>query len=66
MLQSPCHPGLRVAPKEHFGKDKLLENLLCPLTGSGVVNGLFLLRDNAPDFVEDRGHTFGAGLPDSD
>jgi len=22
--------------------------------------------DNAPDFVEDRGHTFGATLPDAD
>jgi hypothetical protein len=58
--------NVRVAPGDHIGGSKLLNNLLCPVTGSGAVNGLFLFMDNAPDFVEDRGHTYGAGLADSD
>jgi hypothetical protein len=58
--------NVHVAPREHFGRDKLLDDLLCGITGSGVVNGLFLLLDNAPDFVEDRGHTYGASLSDAD
>jgi len=58
--------NIHVARREQFGRDKLLDNLLCSITGSGVINGLFLLLDNAPDFVEDRGHTFGAGLADGD
>jgi hypothetical protein len=58
--------NVHVAPREHFERDKLLDNLLCGITGSGAANPLFLLMDNAPDFVEDRGHTFGAGLADED
>jgi hypothetical protein len=58
--------NIHVAPREHFGRDKLLDNLLCQITGSGAINALFLLMDNAPDFVEDRGHTYGAGLADAD
>jgi hypothetical protein len=58
--------NVRVAPKEHFGRDKFLDNLMCRITGSGAVNGFFLPMDNAPDFVEDRGHTYGAGLADAD
>jgi hypothetical protein len=30
------------------------------------MNAPFLLMDNAPDFVQDRGHTYGAGLADAD
>ena len=37
-----------------------------PDTGSGAMNWLFLLMDNAPDFAQDRGHTDGSGLADSD
>jgi hypothetical protein len=58
--------NVHVAPREHFERDKVLDNLLCHVTGSGAANGLFLLMDNAPDFVEDRGHTFGAGLAEAD
>jgi len=58
--------NVHVAPREHSGRNKLLDNVLCGITGSGMVNGLFLLMDNAPDFVQDRGHTFGATLPDAD
>ncbi|HUA25389.1 MAG TPA: hypothetical protein VMA54_14780, partial [Steroidobacteraceae bacterium] len=58
--------NIRVAPRNHFGRNKFLDNMLCPITGSGAVNPLFLLMDNAPDFVQDRGHTYGAGLSDTD
>jgi len=58
--------NVHVAPRDHFGRDRLLDNLLCSITGSGAANPLFLLLDNAPDFVEDRGHTYGAGLADAD
>jgi hypothetical protein len=58
--------NVHVAPREHFERDKLLDNLVCQVTGSGAANALFLLMDNAPDFVEDRGHTYGAGLSDED
>jgi hypothetical protein len=30
------------------------------------MNALFLLMDHAPDFVQDRGHTYGAGQSDAD
>jgi hypothetical protein len=58
--------NFRVAPGDHFGRDKLLDNVMCRITGSGAVNALFLAMDNASDFVQDRGHTFGAGLADAD
>lgn len=58
--------NIRVAPREHFGRDKFMDNVLCSITGSGATNALFLIMDNAPDFVQDRGHTFGAGLADAD
>ena len=58
--------NIRVAPGEHFRPDKLLDDLLCGITGSGAVNALFLLIDNAPDFVQDRGHLYGAELADAD
>jgi hypothetical protein len=58
--------NIHVAPREHFGRDKLLDNVLCSITGSGAANSLFLLMDNAPDFVQDRGHTYGARLADGD
>jgi hypothetical protein len=43
-----------------------MDNLLCRITGSGAVNGLFLLMDKAPDFVQDRGHTYGAAMADDE
>ena len=55
-----------VVTPELFRKDNFLTRLICVITGGGHLNGLFLLVDNAPDFVEDRGHTFGSDLPDSD
>jgi hypothetical protein len=58
--------NIHVAPREHLARNKLLDNLICRITGSGAVNPLFLAMDNAPDFVPDRGHTFGAALPDAD
>jgi hypothetical protein len=58
--------NIHVAPKNHFGRNKRLDNLLCRITGSGTANPLFLLMDNAPDFVQDRGHAYGAGLADAD
>jgi hypothetical protein len=58
--------NIHVAPGEHFGRDKFLDNLLCRITGSGAINALFLFMDNAPDFVQDRGHTYGARLTDAD
>ncbi|MBT9331597.1 hypothetical protein [Paracidobacterium acidisoli] len=53
-------------PPEVLRRDNFLNRLLCRITSGGHVNGLFLLTDNAPDFVEDRGHTFGSTLPDDD
>ena len=45
---------------------KLLDDALCGITGTGALNPLFLRMDNAPDFIQDRGHTYGAGLSDGD
>jgi len=47
-------------------KDNLLTRAWCRVTGTGRVNRLFLRRDVAPDFVQDRGHTYGASLSDAD
>jgi hypothetical protein len=55
-----------ITPRDRLGRKKLLDNMLCRTTGSGAVNALFLLMDNAPDFVQDRGHAYGAGLADAD
>ena len=44
----------------------LASHILCSVTGAGLLNSVFLLQDNAPDFVEDRGHTYGAHLSDAD
>ncbi len=55
-----------VVTPEKFRQDNSFTRLFCHLTGTGALNGLFLLSDNAPDFVQDRGHTFGATLPDGD
>jgi hypothetical protein len=54
-----------VTPK-FFRKDNFFSRLFCHITGTGVLNGLFLLKDNAPDFVQDHGHTFGAEMADED
>ncbi len=58
--------NVHVAPKEHSGRNKLLDNVLCRITGSGVANRLIQMVDNAPDFVQDRGHTYGAALAHTD
>ena len=55
-----------VVTPEKFRQDNSFTRLFCHLTGTGALNGLFLLSDNAPDFVQDRGHTFGATLSDDD
>ena len=51
---------------EHFREDNALTRFLCRIGRRGSLNALFLLVDNAPDFVIDRGHTYGAELPDAD
>jgi hypothetical protein len=51
---------------EIFRKDNFITRFLCHVIGSGHLNGLFLLADNAPDFVQDRGHTYGSALSDED
>jgi hypothetical protein len=43
-----------------------LANLALKLTPDDVILARLLPRNLAPDFVEDRGHTFGAELPDAD
>ena len=58
--------NVHVAPRKSVGRNKVLDTVLCGITGSGLANGLFLWMDNAPDFVQDRGHTFGAELGDAD
>lgn len=58
--------NVHVTPREHFGRNKLPDSLQCGITGSGAMNALFLLMDNAPDFVQDRGHIYGAGLANAD
>ena len=58
--------NVHIAPRDHTARNKLLDNLLCRITASGAMNTPFLLMDNAPDFVQDRGHTYGAGLADAD
>jgi hypothetical protein len=55
-----------IVTPENFREDNFFTRLMCHLTGTGHLNGLFLLADQAPDFVQDRGHTFGAKLPDED
>jgi hypothetical protein len=55
-----------VTPRQHTSRNTMLDKLVCGITGSGVANSLFLFVDNAPDFIEDRGHTYGAQLADAD
>ena len=43
-----------------------LTRLLARLFGGKILWDALLTRNLAPDFVEDRGHTFGSDLPDSD
>jgi hypothetical protein len=54
------------APGLSRERGRWLDGLECWATGSGILNGMFLRMDNAPDFIEDHGHTFGAGLADGD
>lgn len=54
-----------VAP-EYFRRDNFITRIFCHITGTGKLNGLFLLQDNAPDFVQDHGHTFGSEMSDED
>jgi hypothetical protein len=58
--------NVHVSPRRYSGRNKVLDKVLCGITESGIVNGLFLLVDNAPDFVQDRGHTYRTGLTDAD
>ena len=43
-----------------------LADLVLKLTPDDVMMSKLLSRNLAPDFIEDRGHTFGAELPDAD
>ncbi len=43
-----------------------LADLVLRLTPDDVILSRLLSRNLAPDFIEDRGHTFGAELPDAD
>jgi hypothetical protein len=58
--------NVHVKPGEQARRGKTLDNMVCSIMGTGAVNALILHMDNAPDFVQDRGHTYGAGLADSD
>jgi hypothetical protein len=58
--------NVHVAPGEHFRRSRFLDILMCQITGSRAMNALFLPMDNAPDFVQDRGHLYGAELADAD
>jgi len=40
---------------EKFREDNFWTRLFCHITGNGGLNELFLLADDAPDFVQDRG-----------
>jgi mono/diheme cytochrome c family protein len=51
---------------DNFRTNNFFTRWLCHISGTGHLNELFLLVDNAPDFVQDRGHTFGSKLPDED
>jgi hypothetical protein len=51
---------------ERFRKDNFFSNFFCKVTKGGALNALFLLADNAPDFVQDRGHVYGSDLSDAD
>jgi hypothetical protein len=55
-----------VVTPEHFRKDNSFTRFLCNVTSGGSLNALFLLVDNAPDFIQDRGHVYGAELSDAD
>ena len=43
-----------------------LVDLVLKLTPDNVILSRLLARNLAPDFIADRGHTFGAELPDAD
>ena len=58
--------NVQLPPWANHSRPKLLDNLLCKVSASGALNPLFLHLDNAPDFIEDRGHLYGATLPDPD
>jgi hypothetical protein len=51
---------------EKFRKDNIWTRLFCHITGTGALNGIFLLSDNAPDFVQDKGHLYGSTLSEAD
>ncbi len=55
-----------VVTPENFRKDNYWTRLFCHITGTGALNALFLPLDNAPDFVQDRGHIYGSKLSDDD
>jgi hypothetical protein len=43
-----------------------IANLVLKLTPDDLILSRLMSRNLAPDFIEDRGHTFGAELPDAD
>jgi len=58
--------NIRVTSQHPSKRNKLLDSALCGITATGVMDPLFLHMDNAPDFIQDRGHTYGSGMPDPD
>lgn len=58
--------NINLVTPEPLRKDNFWSRLLCHISGTGSLNELLLLHDNAPDFVQDRGHTFGSKLSDVD
>ena len=58
--------NINLVPPANLRKENSFSKFFCDLTGSGGLNEALLLVDNAPDFVEDRGHTFGSSLSDAD
>jgi hypothetical protein len=67
-MGTPIDIVARVDPTELAGLvGRLpLAELVLKLTPDDVIVSRLLSRNLAPDFVEDRGHTFGAELADAD
>ncbi len=58
--------NISVVPPVNLRKNDSWNRFSCRIGGGGSLNEILLLADNAPDFVEDRGHTYGASLPEAD
>jgi hypothetical protein len=46
--------------------DNFISRLIAAIIGRGGLRNSLLRRNLAPDFIEDRGHTFGAQASDED